>query len=110
MWYFTPYYAILRAVPDQKLGALLMALSWWRSCSCRGSTARRTSRFVIAAGFEDLLGVFFITFLVLMWLGLKPADGIYVLLARVFTAMYFAFFILLPSSPRQTETARFRKE
>ena len=27
VWYFTPYYAILRAVPDQKLGALLMALS-----------------------------------------------------------------------------------
>ena len=27
VWYFTPYYAILRAVPDQKLGALLMALA-----------------------------------------------------------------------------------
>ncbi len=26
-WYFTPYYAILRAVPDQRMGALLMALS-----------------------------------------------------------------------------------
>ncbi len=32
----------------------------------------------------------------LMWLGLKPADGIYVLLARIFTVLYFAFFILLP--------------
>jgi len=31
-----------------------------------------------------------------MWLGLKPADGIYVLLARIFTALYFLFFILLP--------------
>jgi len=31
-----------------------------------------------------------------MWLGLKPADGIYVLLARIFTVLYFAFFILLP--------------
>jgi ubiquinol-cytochrome c reductase cytochrome b subunit len=32
----------------------------------------------------------------LMWLGLKPADGIYVLLARIFTALYFGFFIALP--------------
>jgi ubiquinol-cytochrome c reductase cytochrome b subunit len=43
-----------------------------------------------------LLGVFFNTFIMLMWLGLKPADGIYVLLARIFTALYFLFFILLP--------------
>ena len=97
VWYFTPYYAILRAVPDQKLGALLMALSvmaflflpWLdraknKSIRYRGVTSK------------ILLGVFFITFLVLMWLGLKPADGIYVLLARIFTALYFLFFILLP--------------
>ena len=43
-----------------------------------------------------LLGMFFVTFLVLMWLGLKPAEGLYVMLARIFTALYFAFFILLP--------------
>ena len=43
-----------------------------------------------------LLAMFFIAFLVLMWLGLKPADPIYVTLARICTGMYFAFFILLP--------------
>jgi ubiquinol-cytochrome c reductase cytochrome b subunit len=43
-----------------------------------------------------LLGTFFITFCVLMWLGLKPAEGLYVMLARIFTGLYFAFFILLP--------------
>ncbi|HEX6397226.1 MAG TPA: cytochrome bc complex cytochrome b subunit, partial [Steroidobacteraceae bacterium] len=42
-----------------------------------------------------LLGVFFVTFLMLMWLGLKPADGIYVLLARIFTVLYFGFFVAL---------------
>jgi ubiquinol-cytochrome c reductase cytochrome b subunit len=96
VWYFTPYYAILRAVPDQKLGALLMALSvavflfmpWIdraknKSVRYRGITSK------------ILLGVFFVTFLMLMWLGLKPADGIYVLLARIFTALYFGFFIAL---------------
>jgi ubiquinol-cytochrome c reductase cytochrome b subunit len=96
VWYFTPYYAILRAVPDQKMGALLMALSvavflfmpWIdraknKSIRYRGLTSK------------ILLGVFFVTFLMLMWLGLKPADGIYVLMARIFTALYFGFFVAL---------------
>ena len=42
VWYFTPFYAILRAVPDQRMGALLMFLvGGVCSCSCRGSIARR---------------------------------------------------------------------
>ena len=47
---------------------------------------------------------------VLMWLGLKPADGIYVLLARIFTVLYFAFFILLPFVSKAEATARFPSE
>ena len=97
VWYFTPYYAILRAVPDQKLGALLMALSVvaflflpWLDRAKNKSVRYR------GVASKILLGVFFVTFLMLMWLGLKPADGIYVLLARIFTVLYFAFFILLP--------------
>jgi len=97
VWYFTPYYAILRAVPDQRMGALLMALSvaaflflpWLdraknKSIRYRGKLSKA------------LLGTFFITFVVLMWLGLQPAEGLYVLLARIFTVLYFGFFILLP--------------
>jgi ubiquinol-cytochrome c reductase cytochrome b subunit len=97
VWYFTPYYAILRAVPDQKLGALLMALSvaaflflpWLDRAKNKSIRYRGLAS-------KLLLAVFFITFLMLMWLGLKPADGIYVLLARIFTVLYFAFFLLLP--------------
>ncbi len=97
VWYFTPYYAILRAVPDQKLGALLMALSVaaflflpWLDRAKNKSIRYRG----IAS--KLLLGAFFVAFVMLMWLGLKPADGIYVLLARIFTVVYFGFFILLP--------------
>jgi ubiquinol-cytochrome c reductase cytochrome b subunit len=32
----------------------------------------------------------------LCYLGMQPADGIYVLLARIFTVLYFAFFLLMP--------------
>ncbi len=97
VWYFTPYYAILRAVPDQKLGALLMALSVMAFLFLPWlDRAKNKSIRYRGVASKILLGVFFITFMVLMWLGLKPADGIYVLLARIFTALYFLFFILLP--------------
>jgi ubiquinol-cytochrome c reductase cytochrome b subunit len=97
VWYFTPYYAILRAVPDQGMGALLMALSvvaflflpWLDRAKNKSIRYRGWAS-------KILLGTFFVTFVVLMWLGLKPADGIYVLLARIFTALYFGFFFLLP--------------
>jgi ubiquinol-cytochrome c reductase cytochrome b subunit len=43
-----------------------------------------------------LLGMFFVVFLTLMWLGLQPAEPAYVLTARICIPLYFAFFILLP--------------
>src|SRR5688572_23396192 len=97
VWYFTPYYAILRAIPDQRIGALLMALAvaaflflpWLDRAKNRSIRYRGLPS-------KILLGMFFVSFLVLMWLGLKPADPLYVTLARICTAMYFAFFILLP--------------
>ena len=42
------------------------------------------------------LGIFAVTFIALGYLGLKPATGIYPLLARVFTVIYFAYFLLMP--------------
>src|SRR5690349_12613365 len=97
VWYFTPYYAILRAVPDQRMGALLMLLSvsafLFMPWLDRAQNKSIRYRGVLS---KILLGMFFVTFLVLMWLGLKPAEGLYVMLARIFTALYFAFFILLP--------------
>jgi ubiquinol-cytochrome c reductase cytochrome b subunit len=97
VWYFTPYYAILRAVPDQKLGALLMALSVMAFLFLPWlDRAKNKSYRYRGVASKVLLGTFFVTFVVLMWLGLKPADPIYVLLARISTVLYFAFFILLP--------------
>jgi ubiquinol-cytochrome c reductase cytochrome b subunit len=97
VWYFTPYYAILRAVPSTGLGALLMGLAvvaflflpWLDRAKNKSIRYRGVAS-------KILLGTFLISFCVLMWLGLQPADGIYVLLARIFTALYFLFFLLLP--------------
>jgi len=107
VWYFTPFYAILRAVPDQQIGALLMALSLigfillpWLDRSPVKSTRYRPLRWKIA------LAVFVVSFVALGYLGLKPADGLYVLLARIFTGLYFAFFILMPFYTRGESTSR----
>lgn len=97
VWYFTPYYAILRAVPNQRMGALLMLIAvmaflflpWLdrspvRSMRYRGWMSRAA------------LASFAVSFIVLGYLGLQPAEGLYVVLARIFAALYFAFFILMP--------------
>jgi ubiquinol-cytochrome c reductase cytochrome b subunit len=97
VWYFTPYYAILRAVPDQRMGALLMLLAvvsflflpWLdrspvKSMRYRGWISRTA------------LALFAVSFVALGYLGMQPAEGLYVMLARIFAAIYFAFFLLMP--------------
>ena len=97
VWYFTPYYAILRAVPDQRIGALLMLLAvmsffflpWLdrspvKSMRYKGWISRTA------------LALFAISFIALGFLGLRPAESVYVILARIFAVIYFAFFWLMP--------------
>jgi ubiquinol-cytochrome c reductase cytochrome b subunit len=107
VWYFTPFYAILRAVPDQRMGALLMAASLaffmflpWLDRSPVKSTRYRGLIWKLA------LGIFAVSFVALGYLGLKPAEGTYVLLARIFTALYFLFFMLMPFYTRGESTSR----
>ena len=97
VWYFTPFYAILRAVPDQRTGALLMLLAvvsflflpWLDRSPVRSARYKGwLSRFFLA--------MFAISFVALGHLGLQPAEGKYVLLARFFGVFYFAFFWLMP--------------
>ena len=97
VWYFTPFYAILRAVPDQQLGALAMALSLvcflllpWLDRSPVKSTRYRGWMW------KSALTLFVIAFVGLGYLGLKPPSDLYTLLARVFSVIYFAFFVLMP--------------
>ena len=97
VWYFTPYYAILRAVPDQRLGALLMLLAV-ASFLFLPWLDRSPVRSIRYKGWLSRVGltVFAISFLALGYLGLQPAEGTYVVLARLFTVFYFAFFWLMP--------------
>jgi ubiquinol-cytochrome c reductase cytochrome b subunit len=97
VWYFTPFYAILRAVPDQRWGALLMFLSIvlllfvpWLDRSPAKSIRYK------GVPSKIWLALFAISFIALGYLGLEPAEGLYVVLARIFAAIYFLFFLLMP--------------
>ena len=94
-WYLLPFYAILRAIPS-KLGGVIAMFSallvlfivpWLDTSRVRSATYR--PMFKIAFWF------WVVTCIALGWLGAQPAEGIYVLLARVFTLYYFAFFLIL---------------
>jgi ubiquinol-cytochrome c reductase cytochrome b subunit len=97
VWYFTPYYAILRAVPDQRAGAFLMflavALFVFLPWLDRSPVKSMRYRGMLSRG---ALALFAVSFVVLGYLGLQPAEGLYVVLARIFACCYFAFFLLMP--------------
>jgi ubiquinol-cytochrome c reductase cytochrome b subunit len=96
-WYFTPYYAILRAVPNQRIGALLLLIAvlsffflpWLDRSPVKSIRYRGWI-------FKSFLTVFTISFLALMWLGLQEVSTLYVWLARIFAVGYFSFFWLMP--------------
>ena len=97
VWYFTPFYAILRAVPSKLWGAVLMGAAVvlpvflpWLDRSRVKSIRYRGWIYRLA------LALFVVSFLLLGWLGLQPAEGVYVILARIFSVVYFAFFLLMP--------------
>jgi ubiquinol-cytochrome c reductase cytochrome b subunit len=97
VWYYTPYYAILRAVPDKLLGFILFAIAvvlpvflpWLDRCRVRSIRYRGWM-------YKTALTIFVISFLMLGWLGLQAATPTYVMLARVFSVLYFLFFLLMP--------------
>jgi ubiquinol-cytochrome c reductase cytochrome b subunit len=101
VWYFTPFYAMLRAVPSfagtQVWGVLVMGgavavlffVPWLDRSPVRSIRYRGPI-------FKIMLAIFVVSFVVLAICGLKPPSGIYPMLARICTALYFAFFLLMP--------------
>ncbi|HXS28948.1 MAG TPA: cytochrome bc complex cytochrome b subunit [Steroidobacteraceae bacterium] len=96
-WYLTPYYAILRGIPNQRLGALLLLLAivayFFLPWLDRSPVKSMRYKGWISRTF---LALFVISFFGLMYAGLHPPDPVYVLLGRVCTVLYFAYFVLMP--------------
>ena len=97
VWYFTPFYAILRAVPDKLWGFILFGLSVLLPLFLPWLDRSRVKSIRYRGWiYKTALTLFVIAFVALAWLGLQPADGVYVLAARILAVVYFAFFILMP--------------
>ncbi len=105
VWYFTPFYAILRAVPDKLLGviamgaaiAVLFVLPWLDRSPVKSMRYKGWLS-------KIWLLVFCVSFVILGVLGvLAPTPG-RTLLSQICTALYFAYFILMPFYTRMEKT------
>ena len=105
-WYFLPFYAILRAVPD-KLGgvlamfgaiAILFVLPWLDRSPIRSGRFRPM--------FKIFFWILFADCLVLGYIGAMPAEGIYVTIGRLATVWYFVHFLVILPVLSVIETPR----
>ncbi len=109
VWYFTPYYAILRAIPSafgtQVWGVLAMfasiAVFFFLPWLDRSPVKSIRYKGWI---FKSWLAVFVVSFVILGYLGTQPPGGSRTLLAQIFTASYFAFFLLMPIYSKMDKT------
>jgi quinol-cytochrome oxidoreductase complex cytochrome b subunit len=94
-WYYLPFYAILRAIPDKLMGVLALGASivilaflpWLDTSRVRSARYRPLYR--------QFFWVFVAVCIGLGWLGAKPAEGGYVIAARILTLWYFAHFLIV---------------
>jgi ubiquinol-cytochrome c reductase cytochrome b subunit len=105
VWYFTPYYAMLRAVPDKLLGVMTMGgavmilflLPWLDRSPVRSIRYRSLLSKV-------MIGLFVVAFVILGYLGMQAGSTTQTLVARLLTMFYFAFFIFMPFWSRMGAT------
>ena len=97
VWYYSPYYAMLRAVPDKLGGLIVMAgaiailfVVPWLDRSKVNSIRYKGIFSKIA------ISLFAISFLTLGYLGTVPVTELRTLMSVICTAIYFLFFFLMP--------------
>src|SRR5437762_3423907 len=94
-WYYLPFYAILRSIPNKLLGVIalfgsiliLAFLPWLDNSKVKSATYRPL--------YKQFFWAFVVVCIGLGWLGSKPAEGGYVIAARFLTAWYFIHFIIV---------------
>jgi ubiquinol-cytochrome c reductase cytochrome b/c1 subunit len=94
-WYYLPFYAILRSIPDKLLGvtALFSAIVILAFMPWLDTSKVRSARY--RPFYRQFFWLFVISCIALGYLGSKPPLGIYVILARIFAAYYFIFFLVI---------------
>jgi ubiquinol-cytochrome c reductase cytochrome b subunit len=105
-WYFLPFYAILRAIPDKLLGVVAMFASililfvtpWLDTSKVRSATFRPI--------YKGLFWLFLLDCLFLGWIGANPAEGNFILMGRLGTAWYFAHLVIFTPLVGKLERTR----
>lgn len=112
-WYFLPFYAILRAITfnigpiDSKLGgvlamfgaiAVLFVVPWLDTSKVRSAVYR--------PWYKLFFWLFVVDSFFLGWLGSRPAEGTYVVMAQIGTLYYFGFFLIIMPVLGLIETPR----
>jgi quinol-cytochrome oxidoreductase complex cytochrome b subunit len=107
-WYFLPFYAVLRAIPDKLGGVVAMfgsiivvaILPWLDRNPIRSLRYRPLAKI--------FFWVFVVSAVLLGFLGAKPAEGWYVTASRVLTAYWFIYFLVIVPLLSKMETTNKR--
>ena len=94
-WYFLPFYAILRSIPDKIGGVIAMGGSLivlFIIPFTNTSIVRSTNYRPI---FKICYWLLVADFIVLTWVGQKPVKDVYIIIGQLATLYYFLFFIVL---------------
>ena len=94
-WYFLPWYAVLRAIPDKLGGVIAMVsaigimglLPWLDTSKIRSNIYRPI--------WKQFTWFLVLDFFLLMYVGAMPAEGLWILLGRIGTGYWFAYFLIL---------------
>jgi ubiquinol-cytochrome c reductase cytochrome b/c1 subunit len=105
-WYYLPFYAILRSIPNKLAGVIAMFgaiivlafLPWLDSAKTRSSKYRPLAK--------QFFWIFVAVCLGLGYLGAQPPEGIYVIAGRILTVCYFAYFLIVLPLLSRIEKAR----
>jgi ubiquinol-cytochrome c reductase cytochrome b subunit len=105
VWYMTPFYAILRAIPNKLFGlmtmasaiALMFVLPWLDRSPVK--SIRYKGKWSKAA-----IAMFVICFIGLGYIGIEPVSPELSVLAQIFTFGYFVFFLAMPYYTQHEKT------
>ena len=94
-WYYLPFYAILRSIPNKLAGVIAMFsailvlafLPWLDTARTRSSRYRPLAK--------QFFWIFVVVCVLLGYLGSQPPEGVYVIAGRILTVCYFSYFLIL---------------
>jgi len=98
-WYFLPFYAILRSIPDKLGGVVCMGLALVVLILLPFLNTSNVRSPLFRAYYRKIFWLFFFNSLILGWIGQKVVEDPYVIIGQLATLFYFLyFFVLVPLS------------